>query len=236
MGESRVHDLKTLPEFFGPVRRGEKRFEVRRDDRAFRKGDILRLREWDGTAYTGRSTDVRVTYVLEDAERFGLMTAYVVLSIEPVAPADDPLPRLLYRTLTGGEWVEDGHLTLEQRQCIDLADAVRAGGYVRGDAQAPADADLDALERRARDSLWHFVPNAVPSPAPPTGEEVLALLAEVRRLRAALRDLGSTSWRFMYAMGRDVHPAYEALKEMITDLAIDGDVDREATIDAHRRR
>ena len=47
------------------------------------------------------------------------------------------------------------------------------------------DLDLDALERRARDSLWHFVPNAVPSPAPPTGEEVLALAAEVRRLRAA---------------------------------------------------
>ena len=62
------------------------------------------------------------------------------------------------------------------------------------------------------------------------------LLAEVKRLRAAVRDLGAASWRFMYAMGRDVHPAYDALKEMITDLAIDGDVDRDATIDAHRRK
>lgn len=49
----------------------------------------------------------------------------------PDAPADDPLARLLYRTLTGTEWVDDGHLTLEQRQCSDMADAVRAGGYVR---------------------------------------------------------------------------------------------------------
>ena len=148
MPEPRVHELKTLPEFFGPVRRGEKRFEVRRDDRGFRKGDILRLREWDGASYTGRSIDVRVTYVLEDAERFGLMTAYVVLSIEPVTqpPADDPLPRLLYRTLTGGEWVEDGRLTLEQRQAVDLADAVRAGGYVKADLLPRA---LRLLERAA---------------------------------------------------------------------------------------
>ena len=67
----------------------------------------------------------------------------------------DPLPRLLYRTLTGGAWVDDGRLTLEQRQCIDLADAVRAGGYVRVDAQARADADLGRVARDADCAFLH---------------------------------------------------------------------------------
>lgn len=37
------HVLKTLPDYFDAVARGEKTFEVRRDDRGFQKGDILVL-------------------------------------------------------------------------------------------------------------------------------------------------------------------------------------------------
>ena len=38
-----VHQLKTLPVYFDAVERGEKTFEVRRDDRGFQKGDVVRL-------------------------------------------------------------------------------------------------------------------------------------------------------------------------------------------------
>lgn len=63
---SQVHELKTWPEFFAPVRAGLKTFEVRRADRDFAVGDLLLLREWcqDALEYTGARVTVVVTYVL----------------------------------------------------------------------------------------------------------------------------------------------------------------------------
>lgn len=55
-----IHELKTWPEFFDAVKRGEKTFEVRRDDRGFQVGDTLRLVRWQpakGYAGGGFETD-----------------------------------------------------------------------------------------------------------------------------------------------------------------------------------
>jgi Domain of unknown function (DUF3850) len=41
-----AHDLKTWPRFFEAVASGAKPFEWRKDDRDYRVGDILNLREW----------------------------------------------------------------------------------------------------------------------------------------------------------------------------------------------
>lgn len=38
-----THELKTLPVYWDAIARGEKTFEVRRDDRGFQKGDVLKL-------------------------------------------------------------------------------------------------------------------------------------------------------------------------------------------------
>jgi|CXWL01.1.fsa_nt_gi hypothetical protein len=43
-----THELKTLPQYWDAVQRGEKTFEVRRDDRGFQKGDVLELVRHDG--------------------------------------------------------------------------------------------------------------------------------------------------------------------------------------------
>lgn len=40
------HELKTLTQFFPFVKRGEKNFEIRVNDRNYQVGDTLRLREW----------------------------------------------------------------------------------------------------------------------------------------------------------------------------------------------
>lgn len=43
----RIHDLKTWPSHWRSVRDGTKTFEVRKNDRDFALGDVLRLRLWD---------------------------------------------------------------------------------------------------------------------------------------------------------------------------------------------
>ena len=78
------HILKTWPRYFDDVRWGVKRFEVRRDDRGFRVGDLLLLREWnpDAEEFTGRGAAVEVTYKL-DGGAFGVEDGYCVLGVEP---------------------------------------------------------------------------------------------------------------------------------------------------------
>ncbi len=78
-----IHELKTLPEYFQEVFMEHKKFEIRKNDRDFKVGDRLILKEWEanGNFYTGRELARVVTYVLEDAPQFGLMDGYCILSI-----------------------------------------------------------------------------------------------------------------------------------------------------------
>lgn len=75
-----IHVLKTLPEYFQAALDGTKPFELRRSDRPFRVGDLLRLQEYDGTNWTGRETTVQVTYILPGGA-YGLSEEYCILGI-----------------------------------------------------------------------------------------------------------------------------------------------------------
>lgn len=79
---NKVHELKTHPEYFQAARDKAKRFELRKNDRDFQVGDILKLMEWDPEAscYTGRSDYYRITYILTGGV-FGLPDDLCVLSI-----------------------------------------------------------------------------------------------------------------------------------------------------------
>lgn len=75
-----VHDLKVLPELFNSIEDGTKPFEVRKNDRNFRVGDYLCLREWVDIAYTGRYVYVEVIFILQGGQ-FGIEPGYVVMGI-----------------------------------------------------------------------------------------------------------------------------------------------------------
>lgn len=78
-----THNLKCWPEFYVEVRSGRKTFEVRKDDRGFKVGDVLILECWDPVAkdYTGDFFPVRVNYILPGGS-FGVLPGFVVMSIE----------------------------------------------------------------------------------------------------------------------------------------------------------
>ena len=92
-----THELKTWPEYFAAIKRGDKAHELRRDDRNFQAGDQLVLREWDPatSVYTGDQIRAEVTYVYrgEQGSPFGLGADYCAMSIRPLGFVDDMEPR-----------------------------------------------------------------------------------------------------------------------------------------------
>lgn len=63
----KIHDLKIWPQYFQDVQSLIKPFEYRNDDRDFKVGDILNLREYDQhhTQYTGRVVQREISYKLD---------------------------------------------------------------------------------------------------------------------------------------------------------------------------
>ncbi|SDN92514.1 Protein of unknown function [Enterococcus faecalis] len=76
--EPTIHELKILPEYFEAVVSGDKRFEIRKNDRNYEKGDILRLNEYQYGQYTGDVHVAEITYITDYAQQDG----YVVLGIK----------------------------------------------------------------------------------------------------------------------------------------------------------
>lgn len=72
------HVLKITPEYFDDVVSKLKRFEIRRNDRDFKVGDTLILREYLEHAYTGAITHCKVIYITDYAQKEN----YVVLGID----------------------------------------------------------------------------------------------------------------------------------------------------------
>jgi len=77
---SKTHNLKIAPEYLDAQLAGIKNFEIRKNDRGYKVGDRLWLREWDGAEYTGRYTTVYVTYITPYQQKPG----YVVMSTSPL--------------------------------------------------------------------------------------------------------------------------------------------------------
>ena len=87
----KLHELKILHEYLVDVDLGKKTFELRKNDRDYQVGDLIRfidIREDDSTAKNqiepniDENTLYRITYVLKDVEKYGLDRDYCILAIK----------------------------------------------------------------------------------------------------------------------------------------------------------
>ncbi len=64
MKQAKRIEKKLLPEFFGAVESGQKKFELRLNDVEINEGDTLVLKEWDPEIeqYIGRELERECTY------------------------------------------------------------------------------------------------------------------------------------------------------------------------------
>ena len=80
MSKSKTHSLKILPEYFEAVLSGDKTFEIRYNDRDYKVGDSLCLKEFCDGAYTGRETIREICYMIDDPAY--CKEGYVVLGLK----------------------------------------------------------------------------------------------------------------------------------------------------------
>jgi hypothetical protein len=78
-----VHELKTDPVIWDAIDRGEKTFEVRRNDRYFQRGDTVRLyRSAEGAGWkSAQFLDFRVGWTLMGGQ-YGIEPGFIVFSLE----------------------------------------------------------------------------------------------------------------------------------------------------------
>lgn len=78
----KIHELKISPKYFWDVYEGRKNFELRKDDRDFKTGDLITLKEYDNGEYTGREIkNIPIVYILRDVPEYGLKEGYCILGI-----------------------------------------------------------------------------------------------------------------------------------------------------------
>lgn len=86
----KTHVVKSWPDFFAPIKSGERSFELRNNDRHYQVGDVLHLREFDDRTgkYTGAEIKKRITYVLTSTgpgaipPYHGLSQGYGILALK----------------------------------------------------------------------------------------------------------------------------------------------------------
>lgn len=88
----RTHELKTWPAPFAAVKSGQKRHEVRANDRGFAAGDVVVLREWDPTPITysawGYTASEPLRFVIghvSEGGTWGLPSGLCVFTLLPEA-------------------------------------------------------------------------------------------------------------------------------------------------------
>lgn len=75
-----THQIKLKAEFFDDAAAGRKSFELRKNDRNYKEGDVLEMEEVKDGKKTGRKCSKRIVYMMENFE--GLEDGYCILGCE----------------------------------------------------------------------------------------------------------------------------------------------------------
>jgi len=75
----KVHQIRLATQYFEDVCSGKKSFELRKNDRNYKTGDILEMVEFKDGRNTGRMVRAEVTYMLEDYT--GLEDGYCIMAV-----------------------------------------------------------------------------------------------------------------------------------------------------------
>jgi len=97
----KIHTLKTAATAWDAIKAGEKGFEVRRNDRFFQRGDIVRLRKMSecghyyatppGNTFGTLDLEFRIGWTLQGGQ-FGIEPGYVVFQLESIPDAKAMIP------------------------------------------------------------------------------------------------------------------------------------------------
>lgn len=81
-----THALKTWLGYFESQENGDKLFELRKDDRPYKVGDVFLSQEYNQnkSEYTGKELTFRISYILRDVEFFGLKKGYCIIQLKEV--------------------------------------------------------------------------------------------------------------------------------------------------------
>ncbi len=80
--ETKVHNVKLGATFFEDVKSGRKSFELRKNDRGYKEGDMITLHEYKDGSETGRCITKKIVYILEEFQ--GLKEGYCILGLEKI--------------------------------------------------------------------------------------------------------------------------------------------------------
>ncbi|QJD54428.1 hypothetical protein P9A28_gp42 [Sphingomonas phage Eidolon] len=86
-----THELKCHPHFFAAIAAGKKTFEIRRNDRDYRIGDMLNLREYDPTfGHTGRRlSGLEIVYMMMAEDFPAILPGFVIMGLRGVPSMED---------------------------------------------------------------------------------------------------------------------------------------------------
>lgn len=81
----KLHTLKILPKYYVALVNGEKTFELRKNDRDYKVGDLITFTNTDGTPFITPHKErivFRITYILENVSEYGLDDEYCILALK----------------------------------------------------------------------------------------------------------------------------------------------------------
>jgi hypothetical protein len=142
------HELKTWPKYFAAVRSGQKRFEIRRNDREFAVGDILVLREFDpeSDTYTGQAEERQITFLLSEEDYGGVIHGFVAIGFGEVAPHPDAAAEVTADQLAAWHETAASNAALRAQEARKVSESYAANNMSVASDRHGAVADLAEAE------------------------------------------------------------------------------------------